>query len=143
MPYLCHNFLPRSLSQIKDHDVKKILDGDVEETYALAVSALIGQDKDKPQIISNEITTPNDNTTALDPNIEENGDDDSTNMSDDDDSVVSSKWYYKSKTMNKEERKAYLKENKKLVKQENREKRLTKMKKKDKKQAIKKHKCKK
>lgn len=143
MPYLCHNFLPRSLSQIKDHDVKKILDGDVEETYALAVSALIGQDKDKPQIISNEITTPNDNTTALDPNIEENGDDDSTNMSEDDESVVSSKWYYKSKTMNKEERKAYLKENKKLVKQENREKRLTKMKKKDKKQAIKKHKCKK
>ena len=69
MPYLCHNFLPRSLSQIKDHDVKKILDGDVEETYALAVSALIGQDKDKPQIISNEITTPTDNTTALDPNM--------------------------------------------------------------------------
>ena len=69
MPYLFHNFLPRSLSQIKDHDVKKILDGDVEETYALAVSALIGQDKDKPQIISNEITTPTDNTTALDPNM--------------------------------------------------------------------------
>jgi len=136
-------FLPRSLSQIKDYDVKKILDGDVEETYALAVSALIGQDKDKPQIISNEITTPTDNTTALDPNIEEDGDDDNTNMSEDDESVVSSKGYYKSKTMNKEERKAYLKENKKLVKQENREKRLTKMKKKDKKQAIKKHKCKK
>jgi len=126
-------FLPRSLNQIKDYDVKKILDGDVEETYALAVSALIGEDKDKPQI--------GDVSPANNADVED--DNDSTNMSEDDESDASSEEYYKSKTMSKEERKAYLKENKKIVKEAKREKRLTKMKKKDKKQAIKKTKSKK
>ena len=124
-------FLPRSLNQIKDYDVKKILEGDVEETYALAVSALIGEDKDKPQL-------PDISAAS---NADE--EDDNTNMSEEDESEASSEEYYKSKTMSKEERKAMLKENKKVVREAKREKRLTKMKKKDKKQAIKKTKSKK
>ena len=35
-------FLPRSLNQVADYDVGKIEEGDVEETYAIAVAALTG-----------------------------------------------------------------------------------------------------
>jgi RIO kinase 1 len=35
-------FLPRSLNQVADYDVVKIEEGDVEETYAIAVAALTG-----------------------------------------------------------------------------------------------------
>ena len=35
-------FLPRSLNQVADYDVSKIEEGDVEETYAVAVAALTG-----------------------------------------------------------------------------------------------------
>merc|ERR1711862_129792 len=130
-------FLPRSLNQIKDYDIKKILEGDVEETYALAVSALIGDEQHKP-ISTNEISSANIHHSQ---NSYDNEDDDES-MSEDE-SEASEKYLNKTKTLNKQERKAFLKENKKLVKEAKREKRLTKMKKKDKKQAIKKAKCKK
>lgn len=35
-------FLPRSLNQVADHEIKKLEDGDVEDTYAHAVAALTG-----------------------------------------------------------------------------------------------------
>lgn len=129
-------FLPRSLNQIKDYDIKKILEGDVEETYALAVSALIGDEQHKP-ISTNEISSANIHHSQ---NSYDNEDDESMS---EDESEASEKYLNKTKTLNKQERKAFLKENKKLVKEAKREKRLTKMKKKDKKQAIKKAKCKK
>ena len=37
-------FLPRSLNQVADYEVSKIQEGDVEETYALAVAALTGNE---------------------------------------------------------------------------------------------------
>lgn len=35
-------FLPRSLCQVAEHEIKKLEDGEVEETYAYAVAALTG-----------------------------------------------------------------------------------------------------
>ena len=35
-------FLPRSLNQVADHEIRKLAEGDVEDTYALAVAALTG-----------------------------------------------------------------------------------------------------
>lgn len=35
-------FLPRSLNQVADHEIKKLEDGEVEDTYAHAVAALTG-----------------------------------------------------------------------------------------------------
>jgi len=35
-------FLPRSLNQVADHEIQKLEDGEVEETYAHAVAALTG-----------------------------------------------------------------------------------------------------
>jgi RIO kinase 1 len=35
-------FLPRSLNQVADHEIRKLAEGDVEDTYAHAVAALTG-----------------------------------------------------------------------------------------------------
>ena len=36
------SFLPRSLNQVEEHEIQKLEDGEVEETYALAVASLTG-----------------------------------------------------------------------------------------------------
>jgi RIO kinase 1 len=36
------SFLPRSLNQLADYDIQKLKDGDVEDTYALAVAQMTG-----------------------------------------------------------------------------------------------------
>eukprot|EP00586_Coscinodiscus_wailesii_P019102 CAMPEP_0172515820 /NCGR_PEP_ID=MMETSP1066-20121228/270981_1 /TAXON_ID=671091 /ORGANISM="Coscinodiscus wailesii, Strain CCMP2513" /LENGTH=614 /DNA_ID=CAMNT_0013297009 /DNA_START=8 /DNA_END=1852 /DNA_ORIENTATION=+ len=158
-------FLPRSLNQVKECDMEKIEDGDVEETYALAVAYLTGNDvtngggevvKDtshrvtfqKEKEPSNELAMneiESDDSDACD-HVDSDDEFDSDNS---DDSSRSGTGFVK-KPMTPEDniaaRKAkreMMKANKKAVKQERSEKRLTKMKKKDKKRAIKKSKGKK
>ena len=157
-------FLPRSLNQLAEHEIGAIEDGDVEETYAHAVAALTGNEKvvnavakkiGRDDIKSNVHTlisaslneTSNDaTTTGDDDNDEDDGDGDSGSGSDESSSSDGTEdGGYVKRAMTPEEaqaardaRRAERKANKKAVKQENAEKRVNKIKKKDKRRAIKK-----
>ena len=156
-------FLPRSLNQLAEHEIGAIEDGDVEETYAHAVAALTGNERvvdavarkmGRDDIRSNVHTlisaslneTSNDATTTGDGD-EEFGD--SGSGSDEEEDGSSSDGTedggYVKRAMTPEEaqaardaRRAGRKANKKAVKQGNAEKRVNKIKKKDKRRAIKK-----
>ena len=147
-------FLPRSLNQVADYEVSKIQEGDVEETYALAVAALTGNEdvvskvtqvtgvdsKSTHILFSNEVNGGSDDdgaNPAADSDSCESSDIEDEGESDDD-SVTFSK-----RVMTPEERaaakeagRAVRRANKKSVKEANTEKRKTKIKKKDKKKAI-------
>jgi len=138
-------FLPRSLNQVAEQEIADIQRGNVEESYATAVAALLPrqsqdilktvmmQKKEEPR----EIVAPQD--------TELGSSDESAEISQDEcDSSFDGGDY---QSMSPEERaaakaddKARRKLNKKTVKEEQREKRKTKLKKKDKKKAIKKSK---
>ena len=151
--------LPRSLNQLAEHEIAQIEDGDVEETYAHAVAALTGNEEvvdavakkiGREDIKSNVHTLISASLNEA-ANDDENGDvengpysggeDGEGSSSDDEDEEGG----YVKKAMTPEEAQATReakwaerKANKKAVKQENAEKRVNKIKKKDKRKAIKK-----
>lgn len=67
-------FLPRSLNQLAEHEIAKIQEGDVEDTYALAVAALTGNQEviDAQAAASKKAETiqkTNSNETAHESNL--------------------------------------------------------------------------
>ena len=150
-------FLPRSLNQVADYEVSKIQEGDVEETYALAVAALTGNEdvvskatqvtgfeSKSTHVLYTRNEIADDDSDGINPAADSDWDkgsgmeDDKDEEESDDDSVV-----YVKKPMTPEElaaakeaERAKRKANKKAVKEANTEKRKTKIKKKDKKRAI-------
>ena len=147
-------FLPRSLNQVADYEVSKIQEGDVEETYALAVAALTGNedvvnkatqvsgvDSKSTHVLftNNEASAESDddgaNPAADSGSCEGSGMDEEDN-SDDDSVFVKKAMTPEELAAAKEAQRAERRANKKAVKEANSEKRKTKIKKKDKKRAI-------
>jgi len=142
-------FLPRSLNQVAETDIKMMADGDVEETYAKAVASLTGnQDvvdavaKKQKKVALGFVSDGDysENIDDLDEN-EENDEVEDEEMQDDENYDENGR--YIKKVMTKEEiaaakeaKRAAMKANKKAVKEERSEKRQTKIKKKDKKRAV-------
>ena len=154
------SFLPRSLNQVADYEIRQIEKGEVEESYAHAVAALTGdaelvetyKQKCKPaegmQIDDGRKDDIDEINPAEDDDEGRNEvDDDDTSDSDASGSEADEEKYVKvAKTQEeldalKAERKAIRKANKKTVREEKTESRKTKIKKKDKKRAIKKAKA--
>ena len=166
-------FLPRSLNQVAECEIRKLEDGDVEESYARAVAALTGNEAVVQEVIQRqeqnqmeeeanyasnvisgvELEDPGRiagdesevDSDHLEQDIDDDDDDDDYDDNDDDESEV-----YVKKAMTPEEfavmkeaKKAAMKAHKKAAKESQREHRLSKVKKKDKKRAIKKSKSKK
>eukprot|EP00986_Skeletonema_menzelii_P006707 scaffold2549_cov122-Skeletonema_menzelii.AAC.1 len=149
-------FLPRSLNQVADYEVSKIQEGDVEETYALAVAALTGNedvvnratqvsgvDSKSTHILftNNDVSAESDgdgaNPAADSDSCEESGmEEDEEDNSDDDSVFVKKAMTSEELAAAKEAQRAERRANKKAVKEANSEKRKTKIKKKDKKRAI-------
>jgi len=149
-------FLPRSLNQVADYEVSKIQEGDVEETYALAVAALTGNEdvvmkatqvtevdsKSTHVLFANEVNTESDDDGAnpaadsdswKDSDIE---DEEGEESDDDSETFVKKAMTPEDLATAKEAERAMRRANKKAVKEANTEKRKTKIKKKDKKRAI-------
>ncbi len=146
-------FLPRSLNQVADYEVSKIQEGDVEETYALAVAALTGNedvvnkvtqvsgvDSKSTHVLfaTNEVSAENDDGGANPAADSDSGNGSGMEEDDsDDDSVFVKKPMTPEELVAaKEAQRAKRRANKKAVKEANTEKRKTKIKKKDKKRAI-------
>jgi len=157
-------FLPRSLNQVADVDIKMMVDGEVEETYANAIAELTGNQivvdavANKQKKVAFEMIDYNDANDANDDNnftdSQAQNDDDDADEEDDGDEQESSVDYeddanydadgrYIKKAMTPEELQAAkeakrdaMKEHKKSIKEENSQKRRDKIKKKDKKRAI-------
>lgn len=151
------SFLPRSLNQVADYDVRQIEKGEVEETYANAVAALTGNQEIVEKyrnyhrgegLMGNTEDGPieDDANPASDPELDDD-DDDGSGLSDDESDSEEDDMYVKvPKTAEEVEAdradvKAQRKANKKAVREAKTEKRQTKIKKKDKKRAIKKAKA--
>lgn len=141
------SFLPRSLNQVADYDIRQIEKGEVEETYAHAVAALTGnQDvvenyknyKAGEGFVSKDTQKDDEksDTTGSEENPAEDSDDE-----DEEPRFVKVARTKEELEAEKAELKASRKANKKAVREEKAEKRLTKIKKKDKKRAIKKAKA--
>jgi len=151
------SFLPRSLNQVADYDVKQIERGDVEETYAIAVSALTGnQDAVEKFNAYQNCTDPlpaGGIDAVVDPAVEDlnpeeddemdssSAEEESDSQSDDDDKYVRTIRTPEELEAERAMIKSLRKANKKAVREEKTEKRQTKIKKKDKKRAIKKAKA--
>lgn len=144
-----NSFLPRSLNQVADYDIKKLEDGEVEETYAHAIAALTGnQDvvENYRKYKAGEGLPKNDSLFTNRDYKTNRIDDNEIGMetldgSDDEDSDESTGFKKVPKTKEqleaeKVELKATRKANKKAVREEKAEKRTRKIKKKDKKRAI-------
>ena len=87
-------FLPRSLNQVADYDVSKIEEGDVEETYAVAVAALTGNINVVAAAVAaskrNNGNTPHVTFSAPDDTASAPDDYDNSNCNDDDSADQSS-----------------------------------------------------
>ena len=87
-------FLPRSLNQVADYDVSKIEEGDVEETYAVAVAALTGNVNVVAAAVAaskrNNGNTPHVTFSAPDNTASAPDDYDNSNCNDDDSADQSS-----------------------------------------------------
>lgn len=161
-----NSFLPRSLNQVADYDVRQIEKGEVEATYAHAVAALTGNqdvvDLYKTYQRGDGLTEsePNPTDDDVSPIVRDEGedekvDDDNDDDDDDDDqdsdddeteSETEEKYVKVPKTPEElEAAKAEIREqrkaNKKSVREAKADKRQSKIKKKDKKRAIKKAKA--
>jgi RIO kinase 1 len=153
------SFLPRSLNQVADYEIKQLENGEVEETYAQAVAALTGN-QEVVDAYNNYKTgkgiVDNDNEKVEENKCESNRDDDSDSSPDDDNSISDDEnddeesegdgFLKVPKTKQeleaeKADLRASRKANKRAVKEAKAEKRQTKIKKKDKKRAIKKAKA--
>ena len=147
------SFLPRSLNQVADYDVRQIEKGEVEETYAHAVAALTGNQEvvekyKKYQMGEGTMTLPGDNEEvdpANDDDDDEDGDEESASddetESDEEDQYTKVPKTPEDLNADRAELKAQRKANKKAVREVKAEKRQTKIKKKEKKKAIKKAKA--
>ena len=149
------SFLPRSLNQVADYDVRQIEKGEVEEIYAHAVAALTGNHeavekyhayqrgegaagervKEDP---ADDGVDPADDSDVDSSSEEEESDYEEGN---DDDLFVRAVRTPEELEIERASIKALRKANKKAVREEKTEKRQTKIKKKDKKRAIKKAKA--
>lgn len=148
-------FLPRSLNQVAETDIKMMADGDVEETYAKAVASLTGnQDvvdavakkQKKAALDLDNDRDSSDNIDDLNENEGSDGNEDEVEVEENkmqDDENYDENGRYIKKVMTQEEiaaaketKRAAMKANKKAVKEERSEKRRTKIKKKDKKRAV-------
>lgn len=151
------SFLPRSLNQVADYDIRKLEKGDVEETYANAVASLTGNQKVVDAVEAKKKTDNVHLEQALEgleegeeggageneSDDEELYSDDDSDSDDDDESTPYQKVPRTAEELQaeKEARKLERKANKKAVREAKTEKRRTKIKKKDKKRAIKKAKA--
>ena len=151
------SFLPRSLNQVADYDIKQLEKGNVEESYAHAVAALTGnpdvveafhnakekgeddQADQRAKESSNPVSEEEDQSSEEDRDDEEHGSSSGEEGDDDDDSVRFTKTPKTPEELEQEkaDKKAERKANKKAVREAKTEKRQTKIKKKDKKRAIK------
>jgi RIO kinase 1 len=157
------SFLPRSLNQIAEVEMRKLEKGEVEETYALAVASMTGnhdvvaavqQQQQRPWTAVDETKEADpvvSSSSSSDDDDDESDDDEDNNDvdvddDDDDDDQEQRRFVRTPRTpqeleQEREERRAERKANKKAVKEANTEKRKDKLKKKDKKRAIKKSKA--
>lgn len=144
-------FLPRSLNQVAEIDIKMMNDGNVEETYAYAVAALTGNKDVVDAVVMKQkgegrMDLINDNESDNDSNSSEDEsvhDDDDESNEDDESSSYDDEGRYIKKAKTPEELKAardamklQKKSHKKAVKGQTAEKRKEKIKKKDKKRAV-------
>ncbi|CAJ1949301.1 unnamed protein product [Cylindrotheca closterium] len=140
------SFLPRSLNQVADYDIKQLQSGKVEESYAHAVAALTGNkdvvDAYKAYKQGEGLVTPSpeggkadDGESDDDDSDDEDGSEDSEDE-DDEGGFIKVPRTQEELESEKAELKASRKANKKAVKEAKTEKRKTKIKKKDKKRAI-------
>ena len=150
-------FLPRSLNQVADYEIKKIQDGDVEETYAHAVAALTGNEdvvskvaevtgvdsKSTHVLFANEVDVVESDDDGANPAASDSGEGSDMEEEVGDESDEDGSHTFVKKVMTpedvaaaKEAQRAMRKENKKAVKEANSEKRKTKIKKKEKRRAI-------
>lgn len=146
------SFLPRSLNQVADYDVRQIEKGEVEATYAHAVAALTGNQEvvekyntyQRGEGITDEAAFGDDIDPAnegISDNQSEDDDSGSDSDSDDDEEYIKVARTPEELEAERADLKAQRKANKKAVREANTEKRQTKIKKKDKKRAIKKAKA--
>jgi RIO kinase 1 len=143
------SFLPRSLNQMADYDIRQLENGEVEETYAHAVAALTGNQDVVDAYKNYQVGQGILNASDLAKNTEEvtgNASDDEDYSDDETDSETEDKYVKVPKTKEeleaeKTDKRTLRKANKKAVREEKTEKRQTKIKKKDKKRAIKKAKA--
>lgn len=150
------SFLPRSLNQVAEYDIQQLENGQVEETYAHAVAALTGNQDvvdayqsyktgqglgtaEEKKSVDNVELDQEEQGGGSEDDDEDSDDDEDADSDDDDDTVPFSKIPKTEEQLEQEklERRAERKANKKTVRGDKTEKRLTKLKKKDKKKAIK------
>lgn len=144
------SFLPRSLNQVADYDVRQIEKGDVEETYANAVAALTGNRDVIDKYYSSQQgestvdragarhTADGDINPADDDELDGSSDDEYSESDDDsdDEHIVRTARTPDELASERADLKALRKANKKAVREAKTEKRKIKIKKKDKKRAI-------
>mmetsp|Transcript_41628 Transcript_41628/g.100230 ORF Transcript_41628/g.100230 Transcript_41628/m.100230 type:complete len:548 (+) Transcript_41628:56-1699(+) len=139
------SFLPRSLNQVADYDIKQLQSGKVEESYAHAVAALTGN-KDVVDAYKaykqgeGLVVTPSpedeegDDESDNDDNEDEEGSEESSD--DEEGRFIKVPRTQEELAAEKADLKAHRKANKKAVKEAKAEQRKKKIKKKDKKRAI-------
>uniref|UniRef100_A0A7S4EKC8 Serine/threonine-protein kinase RIO1 n=1 Tax=Pseudo-nitzschia australis TaxID=44445 RepID=A0A7S4EKC8_9STRA len=143
------SFLPRSLNQVADYDIKQIEKGNVEETYAHAVAALTGnqdvvesyKNYKAGEGLASKVKFIDDDANDSDATGDEEKNPAEDDSDDDEPRFVKVPRTQEELDAEKAELRASRKANKKAVREEKSEKRLTKIKKKDKKRAIKKAKA--
>lgn len=138
------SFLPRSLNQVADYDIKQLESGKVEESYAHAVAALTGN---KDVVDAYKAYKQGEGLVSPSPEEEKDDDDSDNDESDEEEGSESSEEEEEGRfkkiprtqeelAAEKAELKAQRKANKKAVREAKAEQRKKKIKKKDKKRAI-------
>jgi RIO kinase 1 len=163
------SFLPRSLNQVADYDIRQLENGEVEETYAHAVAALTGnQDvvdayknyqvgqqglpltssgkaaNTSTNVVKEDTKDATDGDSGDGDSVEDDEECDDSDQADSDEEdarFVKVRKTQEELEAEKSDRRDERRANKKAVRGEKSEKRLTKIKKKDKKRAIKKAKA--
>jgi RIO kinase 1 len=134
------SFLPRSLNQVADHEIDKIEAGDVEDSYAHAVATLISKPIPRMDEHGQVLRLRESRTSGVDNAMDEDSEGSEETDSDDEGFVKVAKTQ-EELAVARAELKNHRKANKKAVKEENSDRRKTKLKKKDKQRAIKKAKA--
>lgn len=135
------SFLPRSLNQVADYDIKQLNAGKVEESYAHAVAALTGNkdvvDAYKAYKQGEGLVTPSPNDDDDESDDGDSDDEDGSESSEDEEGrFIKVPRTQEELEAEKAELKARRKANKKAVREAKTEQRKKKIKKKDKKRAI-------
>lgn len=132
------SFLPRSLNQVADYEIKQLESGKVEESYAHAVAALTGNKAvvEAYKAYKTGEGLPNPADDVADQGDSEDESDDSESESEDEDRFQKVPRTKEELAAEKADLKAHRKANKKAVREAKTEQRKKKIKKKDKKRAI-------